>query len=842
MANTEVLKYFKEDEIAKVETQLWEDISFKEKYEAIKNDPEYKLTQLEETVEKTATNFEKRFEAFKKAVLEAEKKQNNQSIVDRVTQTANEVTSEAKDKATKKLNDNFKKHLEKTWGFTWMIWVAIFEWVEWIKQENEEKKWMERFFWSMMLKLWTAILGMFGINKMFDKFKKDNKEEKEEEVNTEAREEEEVEDSWEDSTRPIQENESQEESIEEEKKQDYGYILWFKLLLSLSGEKLKNNVSITAIRDNLRNKSYEEFINKKNNSDFRDSILWNDKENDDIKTQYEKVIVWLASEKTRTLLRVWLTKSRINKILMWVDWETENENLKESFWSDRFEKILKIKDSEFDYKKLTIKELSELYIYTLPSLTNWSLHKWLESFWTVITWYIWESDEIKDKLKDTKTNIFSDNFVEKVIKNGWDLNTLKETKEELINILWLVEEKDKKDLEKLFKFKEYILWNDFLNSKLLWLEGDEIDLLNKKLNYKNLMALYWIMWWEKIENLNIVNLPLVVLALNKIISYWNEASDSMVWSGLVYRFSKDLLFKNNSELSEDQYKVIEIYKDKVIDMLILSHLKNFYWSLWLATDKEWMQKLAAWSAILWWTWIYLWNKWIKSAIWKWKLPFLSKYLKGAWWLSVALWAVLGWLSMMDTKDDFEKTDRDLEKAYNDKNIDEIIKVLEKQKEWLKTYQKNSEELKLISYEWATPYLLIWKTIYKFAIFDKSDSVEESWILDVVWWSLKWVVWMSNELSIDWKKIDKITFNNWYLVLWDNVKRINFEGTFDNWEESIVSDNLAWKIDSIYKEIDEDSKFTWGTPKKSKVIKISDIDNEFMLWLVPQWELGVKEFE
>ncbi|MDP2396506.1 MAG: hypothetical protein Q8S84_06340 [bacterium] len=73
---TEVLKsHFTEVEYQKVESEIEKDQSFKDLYEKIKNTPDYRLNKLEERVEKTEETFKERFDAFKNAVLEAEKKQ-----------------------------------------------------------------------------------------------------------------------------------------------------------------------------------------------------------------------------------------------------------------------------------------------------------------------------------------------------------------------------------------------------------------------------------------------------------------------------------------------------------------------------------------------------------------------------------------------------------------------------------------------------------------------------------------------------------------------------------------------------------------------------------------------
>jgi hypothetical protein len=93
MNQNEILNsHFNENEHSDVIEKINLDDSFKEKYEKIQSDPNYKMAQLEERISKTDETFDRRFKDFKKAVLEAEKKQTN-------------LVEDAKAEAEKKLKD-----------------------------------------------------------------------------------------------------------------------------------------------------------------------------------------------------------------------------------------------------------------------------------------------------------------------------------------------------------------------------------------------------------------------------------------------------------------------------------------------------------------------------------------------------------------------------------------------------------------------------------------------------------------------------------------------------------------------------------------------------------------
>ncbi|MDP2090907.1 MAG: hypothetical protein Q8K30_04895 [Candidatus Gracilibacteria bacterium] len=164
---TEVLKsHFTEVEYQKVESEIEKDQSFKDLYEKIKNTPDYRLNKLEERVEKTEETFKERFDAFKNAVLEAEKKQ---------TEKKQEY------KSNTEIYDNLDKIVKEKSGFGGIVlgWLGID--LTKIAKDNLDEKLntskepissdIESFFSGNNLKKIFSgmILGLFGLNLEIDK-------------------------------------------------------------------------------------------------------------------------------------------------------------------------------------------------------------------------------------------------------------------------------------------------------------------------------------------------------------------------------------------------------------------------------------------------------------------------------------------------------------------------------------------------------------------------------------------------------------------------------------------------------------------------------------------------
>lgn len=761
-------------------------------------------------------------------------KESGDSIVSQVQDKASEAIVQAKAAAQEEWMKIIEKAAPWAWKFFWLfdkfwqawdkikeakwfwatlsaivasIWVLLWKWKFWWKEEvvvddsTEDSEWVLATAWGF---IWWALSP------------------------------------WELQAATLEDN--IEPTIE--KKEDYFKKGWIRLLIWLSWESLEKVTGKEKIYEGLDTIIYEDFLEQKTEIDFRNKILLKEKDNEKLIKQYENISIALSSYKVKDLLRIWLSSDMVKNILMWKDWETENKEMKEALWGDsRFQEILKMtKEEDFNYRKLTIWELSLFYIKTIPVLTSWAVLGAFGWFYDSISSFIWwDKFNIKERVINSEQGLFSKELIKKIVEKGWWDENINKPEDKMIIELSLTDEKDKKDFKKIFEFKKYIFSKDFLNSETLAISEEQKEILKHNIDYKHILALYWIMWWNQIGEISYINIPIVSFFLSKVMSSWKEVMDSLESANYLRRFSqKTLLSLINEEdnfLTPDQKRVIEIYKDKMMDMMISSHLNEFYWTIWFATDKEWMGRMALWAI---WAWVgatYLWNKWIKRALLKNKLPFLSKFTKNLWVAWIVGWVILWWLSIISDNSKIDKFDKDLEKAYNNKDIEEVNRIIEEHREGLKQYNKGLEkEVTLVSYEWWDPYVIYNNKVYTFEIIDKTGSIKESWAIS---YFINALNIFPRDTTIDGESIEQVSFEWNDLKLWDSIV-IDFKNSIWNWETRELDENIQAKIETAVKIVHPDYTSPFWKWKKTEILKIWDIDNSLMLCLMPLWELEIKD--
>ncbi len=167
--NEVLKKHFNENEYQKVEIEIEKDNKFKEIYEKIKNNPDYRLNQLAEKIEKTEETFIARFEAFKEAVLDAEK---NKEKLEKT-----EKLEKIKQESYLKLDNIIK---EKVWFWSFILWWMWIDLTVMAKQKLDEKlnqdqvpveNNIKNFFSKDNIKkiFWWMFLSMLWINTEIDK-------------------------------------------------------------------------------------------------------------------------------------------------------------------------------------------------------------------------------------------------------------------------------------------------------------------------------------------------------------------------------------------------------------------------------------------------------------------------------------------------------------------------------------------------------------------------------------------------------------------------------------------------------------------------------------------------
>ena len=811
VTNEKLLNFFEESEVQKIKEES------PKKYKILSE----KIHILTETQEKIAKlkvdlnwNLDQRVERLLWLIEEREKPKTLKWKIWKVVSEESEGV---------KLN--LRKQAEKRIPF---FWGKIFDWAFWLVEKSSTKKsWIS--FWKIF---WTLILWFIWIKNIPDFLGEKKLEEWANELLNKI--------TWDNNSDVSKSTESV--STEKEiinSKVDYYYKWGFKLLVWLSWIKLEDNIWTWKISDSLKDVNYQDLLDGDKKIDIINWIV--DKESEDygkIKTQYEKVYDSMASKNVQDLLRIWLTWNMVQAILMWQDNNAENNKLKSAFWEERFLEILTLAKSwNFDYKKLSVGELSVLHIKTLPILSNWLLLSVSDGISSTIWWFLWYTvDEIKELVKNSENDLFSKELIETIVSKGdWMQYNDPEYNEDKLNIeFWINDPKDKENFWKLFVFKKYIFWEDFLGNKKLFLWEWDKSLLKEKLNYRWILALYGIMWWSRLEDMNIINLPSVSLLLSKIMSSWKSPNDSLTSSAYIARFSKNILLENISTknvFSDDEMRVLSIYKQKTLDILIINHLKDLSSKAWFISWNGWLKKTAAGIFIGWAAINYVWNKWITNAMWKQRYPFLSKRLKSLWVIGMSLWIILWWISALSNNKNFEKFDEDLEEAYENWDANKVIDILEKQTEGIKSYEYKDEKVVLVTYEWSDPYVLFMGKKYSIETISNRNSLTEAW--PIQYWKNILNPLVKRKNTEDWKDLSPIIVKWNKLIFWETNLTLDFSKSIsDKWWSVITEKNIVAKINWVTNRFDKDMDLWLWEGKIKNYIKIWTLSDDIIVCLEP----------
>lgn len=725
--------------------------------------------------------------AWEKAIMEkAEKLKNIPLIWGMLYDMASDLVSNVRsDLEEKPENSNFwekfKRRL-KIWFATFVLWIF---WIKWVKEQITQS--VEQA--SSQVKdvadsVWETA------NNVVEEVKEEdtNKLEKSEQIN------------------------EKKESSEKMWKINY---VGFKLLLELSWEKYnKQNASIY-IADWLKDFTYEDFIKEKSENDFKSKVIekwwWKGL---DLDKQYREVTNAFASKKVQDLLRIWLNWEMLRKILKWVNWDKINNKLKEKFWEDRFNEIYEMSTKEdFDYKKLTIWELSILYLYTAPVLFNW----WINY---VVSWISELTSAFPELIEEVKGIIwweedyFSKELNEALVKWGKELVTLPfDSVVEKLEI----EDKDKKDFEKVFNFWNKI--NELVWEQWLKLEPDELKLFNDNLSYKEIYALYLITWWElEIKKMSWLTLVSLIWAVSSIVWQQNDLEHGLKEYGIVRRYLKSFVSEWKDIFTDDQKTVLWIYAEKALEIeanSVKKYIAKWLSILWIWSLEEWTTYWL--SAFVIWTWTKtIWKIFLKNGIKKWTVSLLGLALKRIgftlqiWWAAVWLWSLV----MNDWDLQFSEDN----KGTDSKNTGEIDN--EKFLKWHKIIKINidwkEKDVWLILEDWNSPIIIIDGVTYLMRIMDTSLIAKTTdWLASkdypeyqpiVMEWNII-KLWNKQRLDInetlnpEWKWLRKseipwlksfwnwlynwIKDNTWYKIIWDFEVKNYYNLWTINWEPNLA---------------------------------------------------------
>ncbi len=737
---------------------------------------------------------------------------------------------------------------DKAWEFVWNLFDDITEIDENEKKGKGFKWWLKKaiiplvlgFFWFKTYKEWTDKIkselkeleekGEWVIKWWVESIKWavesltgwEEKTEKKDEGSDEA----------EVPPTSYQENESSKEKVIEEKdkneKRDFFYLAWVNALIWLSSVELDNNTYNQNIFNGIKRINYNELISLKWSDSEKKKLPWCSNLSENELHQFDLVLEWLISSRTEKLLRFGFKKDKLVNILK--PNGVLNEKLFVHFWEDKESWKIKIKQildelekGSFDWESLTVEELSILYLETIPAVWLFGV-KQLSSLSENISSFMFDwTSNLKEKFSNFKDNLLPKSVVEwfaKIDLNFWGKTLLDYSLEDLSKKLNIKDKKEKEKLEKLIKFKDYIKWDFQENPKMLFSEWQK-QTFDSNLNYKWIIALYFVMWWKELDSISSISLPMVVLTNSHIIwdwAYTNKAVSAWYLWGYWKKVFLDWKF---SLFTEEELEIIWIYKDKVVDLIMISYLKDFYSTIWLSETFNENFEVTAWAIVSWVILKKVWSKMIEKKLKKSWISIIWQRLKMAWWALILFWALTWWATMISKWLKMDSLYKDLEKA--EQNPEQLIKILKEHKESMKTYEVwpkwKKEQLHVIAYKWDTPYIVFRNKIWTIKSFN-SNSALRYWseVVDI-WVSAFWFEKLDDwkRVKIDWKRI--IISEDWekdFYIDLENLTNLHIEEVNSVWY-------LTWRaIEQVNELVKKEAWYTMGkniAPSKLRFIKL-----------------------
>lgn len=524
--NKEILKsHFEENEYQDVETRIEQDETFKEAYEKLKNSPDYRLTRLEERVDKTVQSFEERFEAFKKAVLEAERELSSKPS------TPEEILAQKKDELEKEYKDSLSK-IPIFWTF-----------LSWLFDAIEESKKAEK--WDIWKKIWWwiawFILWFFG----YKKFK-----EKLDSVQVDTSDIPHIGTPIETLEAP-ELQEQREVSIEDKKKTHFK--IWKLIVKHLwSVEFDSRGLNSDTNFDSLKDVKYNEIEEKSNDNDGM-----------------KKVKEAITSRDMEIIFENILTKDNIEKLLK----REKTKKLLENIWINKSE--------GFDWRSLEIENLFCLLSISVSWLvTLWAKWLWNQTFELLnsLFTFAWENlnlEHIKEEADEFEEEVMPKELFLKL----QDINSsnvtwihgsdsINYTKEE---ILWNFEQEEKekyeKYIDKILKFRDFVK-QEILNNErfMLWMW----KIIKNETSFFKVIELYLVFWWEVPENIDSYKSSMVYSWI-----FNNLRKSNNEWAYYV-ELNKEINSKDERYIKNDDKEFLRLIATKIIENLIIDPASN-YW-------------------------------------------------------------------------------------------------------------------------------------------------------------------------------------------------------------------------------------------------------------------------
>jgi len=774
MAKQLLETYFKKEEIPEVQRKIEADKNFKDTFEKVKKRQiDISLDNLQARVDKTKSSFEERFEAFKKAVLEAEKKQ-KPWVVEVAEKKAKEILEEKKKELDKKLRAQANKKIPFIWEFFYDLAK------DWVKEPGEDAWIFDKIFWKIWKYIWMAILWYLWVKKWVEEMQNLK-----------------VEKTWgkEDDKKKAgdkKENKEEEEKGKEtnEKENNFYYKTWIISLLHLSG--IDSKIDIKSSLNKFEWKTLKEL------EEIKKSWKMNWKELTD---EDKKFLDVLFSKNSKILLKSSLKPEILKKTL-----EKNKEKLKKLLaWEyNDIEKALN--EWTFKIENLSLKAISILSLFSINSF--WLLAiEWIKSNFEWVFDFLNDTtnikfDEIKKDLEQKRNSIISEELLKALTQNPHFTFYKKKANSNDSELReYLKDFKNKEELEKFINFKNWLLWKEFLwkDSKTLLWKFNKSEKFKENLTYAWVIALYTILWWEQnLENLSIIDLPVLYKTISIILWRRNAALKSDYITDVIWYYAKwdeDNIFKDPND--KEALKIITETLVEDYSKFIIRQIQEKLGYVWLM-KWEYLNDVSAilvglWLKKVWWKMM---KKWL---IFKWS------FVKKLWYLALISWIASAIHTTYNKGSElFKELSEFKDKNYSEMSDSELKNFIEKAENLNKRMITKEIEI-----NWKKEKFLLFSSKNWLEII-YNNKIYKLWIWFSRFWDLK-QIWNTIMRSLWWESVD----------IFNKYLKDELPGEIS---EYIVSKK---DIESYWNNTE--MEFKW---KKYNFSKIEIKGNEIIIW---EWE-------
>ena len=651
------------------------------------------------------------------------------------------------------------------------------------------------------------------------------------------------------------------------------YLFWSKILLWLSNEKQEKNVDQEIVLKWLENKTYSELYHILWPNDQRETILWNSASKEQ-QNMLETVVKGFLSINTKRLLGFQMKQPHLRNTIRTQSNEI-NEGLIPYFIrpnetdSDARERlgILATAHDTIEWENYTVKELSTLYLQWIPVLRLPRQNEWLSSIsWK---WLGFLSQWILPKELDSINGdeVFPSDIINGILTSynwpstimGWkDLMYTVENSAFRTKVLSKIDPKNITHLDALINFKEKIFNSDekattsssFLHHPKLNLTQEQKYTFKNNLNYKWIIWLYWVLGWNPdLNEINPVNLPILVWLIWEIIASWSPENEKVAFEYTTSYAKTAVMWNTENMLSQEEKEIFDIYEEKIIDLVLIAHIREFYKILWISLGVFWLS--VEWLAIgswVWWVLSYLYGK---RHEWKWldkkQLRTLRWTLaKRTWVVWMLSWAILGWASYYGKDSLWNRWESEVSKALEEGNIKKVKELIKKHEQALTQYTNSEwENFAIYAYP-GEPVVVFYKQkLYFPTIIDDMETLEWTDYLTAFWERvMAWALFTSDKTTrtIGAKSVDteQTSFTWDDVILWGS--NWNIQISIHELQKKISTQNIRvnkWAINKLEENLlnDRDIPFS-GDPEN--YIPLKNLDKGKIFALKEAWEIKTPE--